>query len=71
MVGSTLSSGNEHILRYVKAANQLHYHVKVTHYYLSLMIQEIDDDAVAVGGLTLGADPLVCGIAPYESILLW
>ena len=28
-----------------------------------LMIQEIDDDAVAVGGLTLGADPLVCGIA--------
>ena len=28
-----------------------------------LMIQEIDDDAVAVGGLTLGADPLVCGVA--------
>ena len=28
-----------------------------------LMIQCIDDDAVAVGGLTLGADPLVCGIA--------
>ena len=28
-----------------------------------LMIQEIGDDAVAVGGLTLGADPLVCGIA--------
>ncbi len=28
-----------------------------------LMIQEIEDDAVAVGGLTLGADPLVCGVA--------
>jgi len=28
-----------------------------------LMIQEIDDDAVAVGGLTLGGDPLVCGVA--------
>ena len=28
-----------------------------------LMIQCIDEDAVAVGGLTLGADPLVCGIA--------
>ena len=28
-----------------------------------LMIKEIEDDAVAVGGLTLGADPLVCGVA--------
>ena len=28
-----------------------------------LMIQEIEDDALAVGGLTLGADPLVCGVA--------
>ena len=28
-----------------------------------LMIQEIDNDAVAVGGLTLGGDPLVCGVA--------
>ena len=28
-----------------------------------LMIQEIEDNAVAVGGLTLGADPLVCGVA--------
>ena len=28
-----------------------------------LMIQEIGDDAVAVGGLTLGGDPLVCGVA--------
>ena len=27
------------------------------------MIQEIEDDALAVGGLTLGADPLVCGVA--------
>ena len=28
-----------------------------------LMIKFIEKDAVAVGGLTLGADPLVCGIA--------
>ena len=28
-----------------------------------LMIKEVEDDAVAVGGLTLGADPLVCGVA--------
>ena len=28
-----------------------------------LSIDLVDDDAVAVGGLTLGADPLVCGIA--------
>ena len=28
-----------------------------------LMIKHIEKDAVAVGGLTLGADPLVCGIA--------
>ena len=29
----------------------------------ALMIGEIEKDAVAVGGLTLGADPLVCGVA--------
>jgi len=28
-----------------------------------LMIEEIEKGAVAVGGLTLGADPLVCGVA--------
>ena len=28
-----------------------------------LMIEHVNDDAKAVGGLTLGADPLVCGIA--------
>jgi orotate phosphoribosyltransferase len=28
-----------------------------------LLIDLVDKDAVAVGGLTLGADPLVCGIA--------
>ncbi len=28
-----------------------------------LMIEHIEDNSVAVGGLTLGADPLVCGIA--------
>ena len=29
----------------------------------ALMIEEIEKEAVAVGGLTLGADPLVCGVA--------
>ena len=28
-----------------------------------LMIEHVEDNSVAVGGLTLGADPLVCGIA--------
>ena len=28
-----------------------------------LMIKEVEKDAIAVGGLTLGADPLVCGVA--------
>ena len=28
-----------------------------------LMMHHVEDDAKAVGGLTLGADPLVCGIA--------
>mgnify|MGYP003139129131 CR=1 FL=1 len=28
-----------------------------------LMLEEIEPESVAVGGLTLGADPLVCGIA--------
>jgi orotate phosphoribosyltransferase len=29
----------------------------------ALMIEKIEKEAVAVGGLTLGADPLVCGVA--------
>ena len=33
-----------------------------------LMAELIDDDAVAVGGLTLGADPLVAGIAMKSRI---
>ena len=28
-----------------------------------LLIDLVEDDSVAVGGLTLGADPIVCGIA--------
>ena len=28
-----------------------------------LMIEHVEDESVAVGGLTLGADPLVCGVA--------
>ena len=28
-----------------------------------LMLKHVEKEAVAVGGLTLGADPLVCGIA--------
>ena len=34
----------------------------------SLMAELIDDDAVAVGGLTLGADPLVAGVAMKKKI---
>ena len=33
-----------------------------------LMIKEIDSDAVAVGGLTLGADPLVSGVALVSAL---
>ena len=29
----------------------------------SLMLKRVDEDAKAVGGLTLGGDPLVCGVA--------
>ncbi len=38
-----------------------------------LILKCIDDDAVAVGGLTLGADPLVCGVAQraYNSLEHW
>mgnify|MGYP003132498733 FL=1 len=38
-----------------------------------LMLKCVDDDAVAVGGLTLGADPLVCGVAQaaYNRLEHW
>ena len=33
------------------------------HFVSELLLQEIEEGAVAVGGLTLGADPLVCSVA--------
>ena len=38
-----------------------------------LMIEHVEEKSVAVGGLTLGADPLVCGIAQkaYYTCLLY
>ena len=35
-----------------------------------LMIEHVEDNSVAVGGLTLGADPLVCGIVASEQARL-
>ena len=57
----TLSSGqeSEHYINCKPVTLSCEGNALLSH----LMIQEIGDDAVAVGGLTLGADPLVCGIA--------
>ena len=33
------------------------------HFVSELLLQEIEEGSVAVGGLTLGADPLVCSVA--------
>ena len=57
----TLSSGkqSEHYINCKPVTLSCEGNALLSH----LMIKEIDDDAVAVGGLTLGADPLVCGVA--------
>ena len=57
----TLSSGkeSEHYINCKPVTLSCEGNALLSH----LMIEEIEDDAVAVGGLTLGADPLVCGIA--------
>ena len=57
----TLSSGkqSEHYINCKPVTLSCEGNALLSH----MMIKEIDDDAVAVGGLTLGADPLVCGVA--------
>ena len=57
----TLSSGkeSEHYINCTPATLSCEGNALLSH----LMIEHIDDKCVAVGGLTLGADPLVCGIA--------
>ena len=57
----TLSSGkeSEHYINCKPVTLSCEGNALLSH----LMIEKIEDNAVAVGGLTLGADPLVCGIA--------
>ena len=57
----TLSSGkeSEHYINCKPVTLSCEDNALLSH----LMIKEIEDNAVAVGGLTLGADPLVCGVA--------
>ena len=57
----TLSSGkeSEHYINCKPVTLSCEGNALLSH----LMIEEIEDNAVAVGGLTLGADPLVCGVA--------
>ena len=57
----TLSSGkeSEHYINCKPVTLSCEGNALLSH----LMIKEIEDNAVAVGGLTLGADPLVCGVA--------
>ena len=57
----TLSSGkeSEHYINCKPVTLSCEGNALLSH----LMIEHVEKDAVAVGGLTLGADPLVCGIA--------
>ena len=57
----TLSSGkeSEHYINCKPVSLSCEVNALLSH----LMIEHVEDNAVAVGGLTLGADPLVCGIA--------
>ena len=57
----TLSSGkeSEHYINCKPVTLSCEGNALLSH----LMIKLIEPEAVAVGGLTLGADPLVCGIA--------
>ena len=57
----TLSSGkeSEHYINCKPVTLSCEGNALLSH----LMIEHVEDDAVAVGGLTLGADTLVCGIA--------
>ena len=57
----TLSSGkeSEHYINCKPVTLSCEGNALLSH----LMIEHVEKDAKAVGGLTLGADPLVCGIA--------
>ena len=57
----TLSSGKEteHYINCKPVTLSCEGNALLSHF----MIEHVEDNAVAVGGLTLGADPLVCGIA--------
>ena len=57
----TLSSGkeSEHYINCKPVTLSCEGNALISH----LMIEHIEDKSAAVGGLTLGADPLVCGIA--------
>ena len=57
----TLSSGkeSEHYINCKPVSLSCEGNALISH----LMFEHIEDKSAAVGGLTLGADPLVCGIA--------
>ena len=57
----TLSSGRktEHYIN----CKPVIMHGLYMHFVSELLLQEIEEGSVAVGGLTLGADPLVCSVA--------
>ena len=57
----TLSSGRktEHYIN----CKPVIMHGLYMHFVSELLLEHIEDDSVAVGGLTLGADPLVCSVA--------
>ena len=57
----TLSSGRktEHYIN----CKPVIMHGLYMHFVSELLLDHIEDDSVAVGGLTLGADPLVCSVA--------
>jgi len=57
----TLSSGvkSEHYINCKPVTLSCEGNALLSH----LLIEKVEDNAVAVAGLTLGADPLVCGIA--------
>ena len=57
----TLSSGRktEHYIN----CKPVIMHGLYMHFVSELLLEHVEDDSVAVGGLTLGADPLVCSVA--------
>ena len=57
----TLSSGRktEHYIN----CKPVIMHGLYMHFVSELLLEHVEEDSVAVGGLTLGADPLVCSVA--------